>query len=113
MRLSEDGTRVAAATEPDDRGLLVYHWDADTGKPRTRFIVELIPSCAITDQVGGRLILGGHNILGVWSLESGVCVHEFTNFKGTVLGLAASPDNTRLMASMSDRQIQIFAMSIS
>jgi WD40 repeat protein len=48
--------------------------------------------------------------LEVWSLATGRRLHTFPSLPGKVDHLAVSPENTRILASMSNGDVQVFAM---
>jgi WD40 repeat protein len=80
-----------------------------------------IPYYTTLDQGGRRLIVVGRalgddeffkgtSILEIWSLATGKRVLASNDLKGDIECLAVAPNNGRVMASLSRRQLQVFAM---
>ena len=51
--------------------------------------------------------------LEVWSATTGTCLHAYPTVAGNIEHLAVSPDNTRILAALSNGNVQIFAMPMS
>jgi hypothetical protein len=119
VRLSDEGGRVTATTQPIRANglsyLVVSHWATSSGKPlnRLNLAVESIPCCIAPDQGGKRIILGGASDepwMGAWNLEDGRCLHLYDVLKGAPLCLAVAPHNNRVLAALSNERLQVFGM---
>ena len=119
VRLSDEGGRVTATTEPvaerDRSFLIICHWETKTGKPIKQFnlAVESIPCCIAPDRGGTRVIIAGGGSepwMGVFSLESGRCLHAYEELRGTPLSLAVAPLNNRLLATLENDRLQLFGL---
>jgi WD40 repeat protein len=126
---AEGKTVTAAARSPGGRTAHhpnVWRWETATGKPLPVFDKagrpEARPNCVSLDQEGKRFLVAGRysaplaslsrtiHALEVWSTTTGVCQCAYSNVAGEITALAVSPDNTRILAALADRQVQVFAM---
>jgi WD40 repeat protein len=120
---------LIAATKPENTSAAVLPmvWQLDLRNGRAYECLrpaEKPRSCpyyATLDQGGRRLItigsaigdaefFKGLNVVEIWNIATGEQLHASADLKGDVECVAIAPNNSRLVASLAKRQLQVFAM---
>jgi WD40 repeat protein len=129
LQFGPKGESLIAACKPEQTSTAVlptvWRIDLKTGQYheflRASESPRSFPYLATLDHGGKRLItigkaigdaefFKGLSVIEIWSLATGQRLHASADFKGDVERIAIAPNNGRLVASLTKRQLQVFAL---